>query len=455
MDNPILNFFLSKEEGSASQRFLFTASLWVVFGTAFGLLSGIYFVWPDFIKNVPWLQFGRSRPIHVNGVLFAWLSSAYIGIILYIVPKLCKRPIFSERLANFCFWAWNIALLLGLITIGMGITEGREYAEFIAPLDWAVLLVIILMAINVFGTIINRKEQSIYVSLWYFMGTFFWLPFVWLIGNRTFLALPGISDAIANWFYGHNIIGLWFTTVGVGISYYFIPILAQKPLFSHFLSLIGFFSIAIFYAPTGTHHILQSPVPNWLKTIAILSSSFLLVPVLTVLVNFFETMRGAWHKVAYNIPLKFVATGNIFYLFTCIQGPFQATRWANWYLHFSQWVVGHAHLALLGTFSFMAWGAFYYIYPRVAKREWFSSNLQHWHYWLTLVGFVLMLPSLTIAGLVQAAGNWMGLPVQQWHMTMKPSMVFRMISGILIVIGQLLFMYNVIRTTRSGKPITS
>jgi cbb3-type cytochrome oxidase subunit 1 len=210
--------------------------------------------------------------------------------------------------------------------------------------------------------------------------------------------------------------------------------------------MLGFWGIALFYAPTGTHHILQSPVPEWLKAIAIISSIFLLVPVFTVLTNFFMTMKGKWGMVVTDIPLRFAVTSSLFYLVTCVQGPFQATRWINWYLHFTQWVVGHAHLALLGTFSFILTSAFYYSMPRLTGRQWHSQGLIRAHYWLKTLGFLLMMISLTIAGLVQSAGWHHGVPVDQWVIELVPYWFLRSISGIMIVTGQFIFAYNTYRT---------
>jgi cbb3-type cytochrome oxidase subunit 1 len=210
--------------------------------------------------------------------------------------------------------------------------------------------------------------------------------------------------------------------------------------------MLGFWGIALFYAPTGTHHILQSPVPEWLKAIAVISSIFLLVPVLTVLTNFFMTMKGRWGMVVTDMPLRFAVTSSMFYLVTCVQGPFQATRWVNWYLHFTQWVVGHAHLALLGTFSFILTSSFYYSMPRLTGREWHSQGLIRAHYWLKFLGFLLMMTVLTIAGLIQAAGWQLGYPVDQWSLAIRPYYFLRAISGVMIVTGQCLFAYNVWKT---------
>ncbi|MBI4532734.1 MAG: cbb3-type cytochrome c oxidase subunit I [Candidatus Melainabacteria bacterium] len=437
---------LSNKEGSASRNFLLSALWWSLFAIGAGMLAGLEFSMPDLVHNIPQLSMPHLRMWHVNGVAIGWLSMGYVGTMFYMVPALTKSKLWSERLGNFTMWAWNALMVGAFCTLINGNTEGREYAELGAVLDVMAVVALILIALNIYMTVVHRQTKKLYVSLWYFLGSLFWFPLVYIIGQRTFVALPGLNDAIIGWFYGHNILGMWFTTVGVGMMYYLLPRLTNNPLYSHGLSMLGFWGIALFYAPTGTHHILQSPVPEWLKAIAVISSIFLLVPVLTVLTNFFMTMKGKWGLAVTNMPLRFVVTSCFFYLLTCVQGPFQATRWINWYLHFTQWVVGHAHLALLGTFSFILTGAFYYGIPRLTGRQWYSQGLIRAHYWLKFLGFLLMMTSLTIAGLIQAAGWNFGVPVDQWSLQIRPYWALRAISGVMIVLGQILLAYNTFKT---------
>ncbi len=449
MQSGFMDKFLSNEPGSASRNFLISALWWSLWAMGAGLLAGIEFSAPDLIHNIPQLSMPHLRMWHVNGVAIGWLSMAYVGAIYYMVPSLCKNQLWSERLGNFTMWAWNIVMVGAFANLLNGNTEGREYAELPALLDYMVVVALITIAINVYGTVATRKVKKLYVSLWYFLGSMFWFPLVYIIGQRTFVALPGLNDGIVGWFYGHNILGMWFTTMGVGMMYYLLPRLTKAPLYSHGLSMLGFWGISLFYAPTGTHHITQSPVPEWLKAIAIISSVFLFVPVITVLTNFFMTMKGKWGMVATDLPLRFAVTSAGFYLITCMQGPFQATRWVNWYLHFSQWVVGHAHLALLGTFSFISTSAFYYVMPRLTGRPWYSEGLIRSHYWLKFLGFLLMMVSLTTAGLIQAAGWAFGVPVDQWSLQIRPYWFLRAISGVMIVLGQFIFAYNVFKSLYS------
>lgn len=434
---------VSNQEGSASRNFMISAIFWSLLAMGAGLLAATEFTFPDLVHNVPQLAMPHLRMFHVNGVAVGWLSMGYVGVMFYMVPSLAKTKLWSERLGNVTMWAWNVLMIGAFCTLLNGVTEGREYAELCAVLDVMVLAALIMVAINVYMTVLHRRVKKLYVSLWYFLGALFWFPLVYFIGQRTFVPMPGLNDAITGWFYGHNILGMWFTIIGVGMMYYLLPRTSGNPLYSHGLSMLGFWGIALFYAPTGTHHILQSPVPEWLKAIAVISSVFLLVPVLTVLTNFFMTMRGKWHVAVTDMATRFTVTSCLFYLLTCLQGPFQATRWINWYLHFGQWVVGHAHLALLGTFTFILTAAIYYGMPRVTGKQWYSTGLIRAHYWLITLGFLLMLISLTTAGLIQSAGWNFGIPIDQWSLQIRPYWFIRGISGVMILLGQILFAANV------------
>jgi cbb3-type cytochrome c oxidase subunit I len=446
----------SDEPYSASRNFLLCAILYLVLGMLFGLIAALLMTHPDIIHGIPQLAFGRLRPAHINTILIGWLSMGYVSCMFYIVPVLAGRKgLWNERLGNITNVLWNATIVLGVLSILNGYTEGREYAELNGPFDWLVLGALLLVGINVYMTIFTGTEKKWYVSLWYFMGALFWFPIVYVIGNRSFVQFTGLNDAIAAWFYGHNILGMWFTVGGVGILYYLLPRFSGNPLYSHTLSMIGFWTIGMFYAPTGTHHILQSPVPEWLKAIAVISSVFLLIPVLTVLTNFFMTLKGKWHLMADHIPMRFAMAAGLAYLLTCMQGPFQATRSINWYLHFSNWVVGHAHLALLATFSFIVFSAAYYIIPKITGRKIYSRALAVWHFWLSFIGWIVMMLALTIAGLIQAAGWHFTLPYDQLVIEMVPYFLLRFFSGILLIAGQVLFMLNIYKTvfSKSAEPL--
>ena len=460
--------FLSSE-GSASRNFLYSAIFWLTFADFVGLIAAMEMISPDFLAGIPWLVFGRMRQMHVNGVLFLWLSMAQVGAFLYIVPRLCGVKLWSETLGNITMVLWNMMGIGAYLTLSNGLTQAREYAELIWPLDVMVMVALLLTGYNIFRTIMSRKEKKIFVSLWYIMGTMIWMPMLYFVGNvmwqpllpsaETNIAgfpsggLTGIADVTWSWFYGHNVLGYWFTTSGVAVTYYLVPVIIRSPLYSHLLSLIGFWSIAFFYGLVGQHHILSTPTPGWLKTLAVIGSLGLFIPVLTFLTNIWLTMRGNWGKIYESLPLKFVMVGTIFYFITCVQGPMQAIQGFNRLIHFTNWIVGHAHLALLGTFSFMMMGAIYYIIPVTLKRRIYSPGLAEAQFWLVTVGFLLMMISLQVAGLIQGAAWLNGDAVYKVLPEIKPYLVIRAISGALIVMSGILQAWNIYKTVTASEPM--
>ena len=296
---------IDHKEGDRAVKLWFLFSvLWFAFFTTFGFVLAIKFFFPTFLGDASWLTFGVIRPAHVNGVLFGFVSSGLLGAMFYIVPRLAAVKLYKPRLAYLTPILWNASVLIGVILILLGGSQGREYAELPWAIDVAVEFTLILMAIIVIGTIVHRTEKKLYVSAWYYAGTMIWFPIVYFIGNVMWHpatgALNGIQDAMFNWYYGHNVLGLWFTTLGIPAVYYAIPRIIKRPLYSHLLSLISFFSIAFFYTGVGAHHLLQAPIPEWAKTIAVVMTILMMVPVLAFATNIILTMRGSWKKVINN-----------------------------------------------------------------------------------------------------------------------------------------------------------
>ncbi|MFL5733214.1 MAG: cbb3-type cytochrome c oxidase subunit I [Chloroflexia bacterium] len=457
-------------EGSASRNFLFSAVFWLTIADTVGLIAAIEMISPDFLAGIPWLVFGRLRPLHTNGVLFMWLSMAQVGTFFYIVPRLCGTKLYSETLGNLAVILWNVVGISAVLTLTNGLTQAREYAELIWPIDVMVIIALLMISFNIYMTIFRRKEKKLFVSLWYIMGTMIWMPMLYFVGNvmwqpvlaptpQTNIAgfpsgsLTGINDVTWQWFYGHNVLGYWFTTSGVAIVYYLVPVITRSPLYSHLLSLIGFWSIAFFYGLVGQHHILSTPTPGWMKTLAVLGSLGLFIPVITFLTNIWMTMRGNWGKIYESLPLKFVMAGTVFYFITCIQGPFQAIQGFNMLIHFTNWIVGHAHLALLGTFSFWAMGAIYYIIPVTLKRRIYNPGLAEVQFWVLLTGFLLMMLSLQIGGLIQGAAWLAGDSVYKVLPELKPYLTARAISGALIVIAGVMQAWNIYKTVTASEPM--
>ncbi len=439
----------SSGDRAAKLWFLFSV-LWFPFFAAFGFILAIKFFFPDFIGDTSWFTFGVVRPAHTNGVLFGFISSGLLGAMLWITPRLCGIPLYRPRLAMLAAALWNGAILGGIIWILLGGSQGREYAELPWAIDVAVMTTLLLLGYIVFGTVLRRREKKLYVSLWYYLGTMLWFPIVYFIGNVMWQppagALSGIQDAIFNWYYGHNVLGLWFTTLGIPVWYYFVPKIINRPLYSHLLSLIAFFTIAFFYTGVGSHHLLQAPLPEWLKTIAVIMSVLMVVPVATFATNIILTLRGSWHKLIGNAPLQFIMAGFFMYVLASFQGSFQSLRSTNAFTHFSQWPVGHAHLALLGGFGFLAVGLAYYLVPRILRLRVFSQSLMRLSFWVAFIGFILFFLAMTIAGLVANSNWWQHINVIETLVTLKVHFIFRAMTGGVVVLAAFVFAYNLIMT---------
>jgi cytochrome c oxidase cbb3-type subunit 1 len=449
----------SAAEGSSSRNFFYTAVWWMAIGMTFGLFAAFLLIWPDLIKDIPilaYFTFGRVRPVHTNLVMFAWLSGAYFATLFYMVPRLCGNKLYSERIGNLTVLLHNLLMTSYAVLLLVGQSKGREYAEQPWINKIGTVIIFALVGYNVIMTMVNRKEKELYVTAWYMLGAVITTPVVYIIGNQFLFPtnpIAGVNDAVANWFYGHNILGYWFTPVGVGAIYYLLPKMIGAPVWSHRLSMVGFWTLFFVYGPTGAHHLVNGPVPYWLQTVAIAFSITLIIPVWTVLTNFYGTLNGKWGAVKESVPLKFLVSAMVFYFITCFQGPMQALRSVSAITHFTNWVVGHAHLALLGTFSFIMFASIYYALPRLTNREIWSQKLMEWHFWLSLTGFTLFFVSLTIGGLVQ--GSYWALNESNTFInsviSQKPYYIARAVGGTMILTGQVFFIYNIFKSAVAGK----
>ncbi|WP_164984824.1 cbb3-type cytochrome c oxidase subunit I [Ammoniphilus sp. CFH 90114] len=441
----------SNTEHSAAKNFWYTAIFWLLISMLAGLVVAIKQMSPDFLGGTSWLTYGRVRPIHTNGVLLAWLSMVNVGCMFYIVPKLLRTKLWSERLGNITCVLWNIGIVAAVLALAAGHSSGVEYAELPLWLDLTVAFVVILVMINVYMTIKNRKEKQLFVSIWYFVGSLIWLPGVWIVGNVPAPLVGGAIQANMNWFYGHNVLGLWFTTVGIGTMYYLLPKLTGRPLYSHKLSLIGFWTIGTFYVWNGPHHLVNSPIPLWLMKAGIIPSILLIIPVWTVLANVLGTMKGQWHQVQDNVNLKFLITAMIFYLMACLQGPFQALMSVSAVVKYTHWVPGHAHMAPFGAFSFIGFIMIYFAIPRITGREIYSKSLMSWHYYLSVSGFLIFAFSMWIAGVMQGFAWMEATPFIETVRMSAPFVAVRAVGGTLMIVAQFFFAYNIYMTTKAGK----
>lgn len=435
-------------EDKSARWFMYTAIVFFLVTIIIGLTMAIKFIAPEFLGGIGALSFGRIRAIHTNGVLFGWLLAADMGLCYYLVPRLAGVKLFSEKLGMWTLYLWIVILLGAVVTLGMGDTQGKEYLELNSFLDILVTIAWVMFGINIFGTIARRKYENMYASLWYIMGTILWTAVLWIVANLP--VYSGVNDANVNWWFGHNAVGLIFTPVGLAIAYYFIPKSTGNALYSHKLSLIGFWTIAFLYIWTGAHHIIFGPIPTWLQTIAILFSISLLIPVWTAVTNFYGTLRGKWAQGNYVV--KFFIAGTTFYLLTCFQGPMHSLRTVNQIVSKTDWIVGHAHMAVFGAFTFFALGGIYYALPKILKRPLYSEKMAEWHFWLSFVGFLGFAISLWIGGFVQGL-QWMDYTISflDTVKAMFPYYMVRMFSAILMVAAQLMFAFNIWKTVRGGE----
>lgn len=446
----------TRKENSAALAFLTAGSIWFLVGTLYGLTSAIHLVAPEFFNNISFLVFGRTRPIHVNTVIYGFIASTLIGAALYYVPALLKTRLWSEPLAWISFGLWTLSVLSGPGTFSFAITQGREYTEYIWFFDFCIMGSVLLLLLNLVMTTINRQEDYLYVSVWYIFGTLLWTAGVYPIGNVMWNpqagALPGILDSIFLWFYGHNLVGLLLTPLALGAAYYIFPRITQTPLYSHTLSLIGFWLLVTFYTHIGGHHLLQAPIPAWLKTISIIDSMLMILPVVIVLFNLWLTARGRGNLLWRDPAGRLVLVGTIWYLITCIQGPLQSLPIVQKITHFNNWTIGHAHIAVLGFSGFIALGALWHILPLASGKQLYSKRLVNIQFGLIMFGLVGFFAVLTIAGLIQGEGWYQGELVYKMLPQISPYMILRALLGIFIISGAVVGLANLILTLRKGKP---
>jgi cytochrome c oxidase cbb3-type subunit 1 len=421
------------------------------FGAALtmGLLTALKFVVPT-VGDIEYLSMPRVRMLHTNINLYGWLLQANIGLLFWILPRILHTKLFSEKLGVLTGIVYNIALLGGFASIVLGHVKNVEYGEIPPPFDYMIALSWVLFAINVFGTVATRKVKYLYVTVWYTLGAVIWTTFVYITGNMI-TQLPmvtGINQANLSWFFVHNAVGLIFTPMGVAIAYYLIPKQLDTPIYSHKLSMIGFWVISFVYVWTGAHHMINGPVSYWLQTVAIIFSFSLIIPVMAVITNFFGTFATAPRANRMKGPIpKLLMMGTVYYILTCLQGPFQAIRSVNVITSKTDWVVGHAHMALFGAFSYYAMAGVYYVAPRLAGRKLYSEKLGDLQFWVMTLASIPFFAVLWIGGVIQGYA-WLN-PENTFIETLealKHAHWIRFSTGGLIFAAYFMFLYNVLQT---------
>lgn len=433
-----------------AKGFCLTSAFWMMAATFMGLLGATELVAPDLVKDIPWLTFGRIRPVHVNLVIFGFVGPGLFAAGFYVVPRMLQTPLYSEKLGLFTVVAWNAVLAGTTISLALGKTQGREYAEMIWIIDVLIVLGLLLIFFNLAMTVKNRKEPILYVSVWYVLAGVILTAVTYALGNVVWQpdtgALAGIPDAILLWFYGHNVFGLFMTPLAAGAAYYVIPRVCRAPLYSHTLSLLGFWSLIVVYTHIGTHHLLQVPVPTWLKVVAIVDSIAMIIPVMAFLINIWYTAKGRLGEIHRDIGGKFVFTGTIMYFFVSIQGSMMSLPQVQRTTHFNNWVVGHAHIGVFGFAGMIALGALYYILPLISKKPLYSRFLADLQYWLILIGVSGFAVVLTIAGLIQGSAWLNGETEYRVLAEIHPYYMARGALGVMIFTGAVIGFYNMLMT---------
>lgn len=447
-----------RHRDKAAKLWIMSSIFWFVVVTTFGLIIATELIEPETFGGISWLVFSRVRPCHVEGVIYAWLTMMYWGFILFMSPRLLgTRTLWKENWSYWSAWVWNLAMVVGIVGILTGHTQGREYAEFIWPVDVVILLVFAVNILNIVGTVNIRRVRPLYVSMWWAIAAPVWVSasifienVVWkpgnIWGNPSGALSTGVHDAMLNWWGNHNLFGLWLTPILVAAVYYFVPRITNTPLYSHTLSLISFWGLVFFYTTVGDHHLLQTPTPGWLKTIATVNSIGILVSVWAFFTSIWLTMRGQWNRFLTSLPLRFVIVGFFFYILANVQGALMAVQPFNVITHFTFFVIGHSHLALLGGFTILGMGVVYYVVPIVFNKPPFSRTLAELQFWLVTVGFTAFLVSLTIAGFLQGQSWLNGVP----EVLVLPSLhiwnILRGIAGGMIYASAWLQLTNIILT---------
>jgi len=407
-------------------------------------------------QGIEWLSPGRVRMVHTNMAAYGFIANAFIAGMLFAIPRLTRQPILSDRLGWFILLAWQLFMVL---TIGgqlLGYGQGIEWGETPIFVDPLIVVGLVLLVVNLATPILRTKETGLYVSLWYFLAAFAWTGLVYVMGNYLpQFFVPGTAGAAITGLFIHDLVGLFVTPIGWGLMYFFVPLLLRKPIWSHALSLIGFWGLAFFYPMQGVHHFLYSPIPMYAQYGAVVATIAVEIVVVTVIVNFFGTLHGRSDAVRGNLAIRWFYTGMIMYAITCFQCAFQVTLTFQRIIHFTDWVVAHAHMVMFGVFGFWIMGVFIELWPRAVGRPWAMPQLLTAHYWLTFIGLVLMIIDLTAAGLVQGF-SWAGL--SHWGESVVASMPFwwtRSVAGLLIIAGQGLFFYALWATARQPAAVTA
>ncbi len=451
------------------KMFLVATVLWGVVGMLVGLIVAFLFIFPNMLEGISWLSFGRIRPLHTNAVIFAFVGNSIFMGIYYSMQRLLKARMFSDTLSRIHFWGWQLIIVAAALTLPLGITSSKEYAELEWPIDIAITLIWVIMGINMIGTILKRRQRHIYVAIWFYLATLVTVAVLHIFNNlelpvsalKSYSIYAGVQDALVQWWYGHNAVAFFLTTPVLGLMYYFVPKVANRPVYSYRLSIIHFWSLIFIYIWAGPHHLLYTALPEWAQNLGTVFSVMLIFPSWGGMINGLLTLRGAWDKVRENPILKFFVVSITGYGMSTFEGPMLSFKNLNAIGHFTDWVIAHVHVGALAWNGFMAAGIIYWLAGKLWKTELYSKKLANIHFWVGTLGILFYALPLYIAGFTQAAmwkqfnpdgtlvyGNFLETVTQ-----IMPMYAMRAFGGTLYLTGFLLLAYNVIKTAQKGAAV--
>ena len=451
------------------KKFLYASILFGVVGMLVGLLLAVMFIFPNITDNIPWLSFGRLRPLHTNAVIFAFVGNAIFGGVYYSLQRLLKTRMYSDLLSNINFWGWQLVIVAAVLTLPLGYTSSKEYAELEWPIDIAIAVVWVVFGINMIMTILNRRERHLYVAIWFYLATFVTVAVLHIFnslalpvhGLKSYSVYAGVQDALVQWWYGHNAVAFFLTTPFLGLMYYYLPKIANRPVYSYRLSIIHFWSLIFLYIWAGPHHLLYSALPEWAQNLGVVFSVMLLAPSWGGMINGLLTLRGAWDKVRTDPVLKFFVVAITGYGMATFEGPMLSLKNVNAIAHYTDWIVAHVHVGALAWNGFMVFAIVYWLFPRMTKTKLYSTKLANFHFWIGTLGIILYTIPLYVAGFQQHMmwkefrpdgmlmyGNFLDTVT-----AIMPMYVMRAIGGTLYVAGALVLVYNIYKTIKAGQTI--
>ncbi len=449
------------------KQFAVMTIIWGIVGMLVGVIIAAQLIWPDLAKDIPYLTYGRLRPLHTNAVIFAFGGSALFATSYYVVQRTCHTRIFSDKLAAFTFWGWQLIIVSAALSLPLGYTSGKEYAELEWPIDILIAVVWVAYAIVFFGTVVKRKTSHIYVANWFYGAFILTVAILHIVNSlelpfsmmKSYSIYPGAIDAMVQWWYGHNAVGFFLTAGFLGMMYYFVPVQAERPVYSYRLSIVHFWALIAIYMWAGPHHLHYSALPDWAQSLGMIFSLILLAPSWGGMINGIMTLSGAWHKLRQDPILQFMIVALSFYGMSTFEGPMMSIKTVNALSHNTDWTVGHVHSGALGWVAMITIGTMYSLLPKLFGVErMYSIRLISWHFWVSTIGVVLYITAMWIAGVMQGlmwrAVNADGTLTYSFVESLEATYPYygvRLLGGLLFFGGMLIMLYNVIRTIQSSK----